>query len=201
MHREAGLRHLLEYTMTEADNVKAILEWLDGEDEYSVQLTRPADLPTMAGRTATLLRSLLSAPAPSAIAPQKPVAWMRKWAFDGETPKKEKNENGRWAWPAKFRMRELTRQQVFPDDVPLFSPVPEEGDTQPCCFQWHTCTKRCSPLAENWRMAAKRAEPDAERYRWMKREVKRIPPGWELVGWDAAIDAAMRTDMNGERNG
>jgi hypothetical protein len=37
-----------------------------------------------------------------------------------------------------------------------------------------------------------KALEDAERYRWMKREVKRIPPGWELVGWDAAIDAAMR---------
>jgi hypothetical protein len=33
---------------------------------------------------------------------------------------------------------------------------------------------------------------DAERYRWMKREVKRIPPAWDLVGWDAAIDAAMQ---------
>jgi hypothetical protein len=32
---------------------------------------------------------------------------------------------------------------------------------------------------------------DAERYRWMKREVKRIPPGWELIGWDEAINAAM----------
>lgn len=31
---------------------------------------------------------------------------------------------------------------------------------------------------------------DAERYRWMKANVKRIPLGWELVGWDAAIDAA-----------
>ena len=33
---------------------------------------------------------------------------------------------------------------------------------------------------------------DAERYRWMKKEVKRIPPGWEMVGWDAAIDAAIQ---------
>ena len=32
---------------------------------------------------------------------------------------------------------------------------------------------------------------DAERYRWMKQEVKRIPPSWGLIGWDAAIDAAM----------
>ena len=35
---------------------------------------------------------------------------------------------------------------------------------------------------------------DAERYRWMKREVKRIPPAWDLVGWDAAIDATMQED-------
>ena len=32
------------------------------------------------------------------------------------------------------------------------------------------------------------------RYRWMKRAVKRIPPSWGLVGWDAAIDAAMQED-------
>ena len=36
---------------------------------------------------------------------------------------------------------------------------------------------------------------DAERYRWMKREVKRIPPSWDLVGWDAAIDAAMENKI------
>jgi hypothetical protein len=35
---------------------------------------------------------------------------------------------------------------------------------------------------------------DAERYRWMKQEVKRIPPSWDLIGWDAAIDAAMKGD-------
>jgi len=37
-----------------------------------------------------------------------------------------------------------------------------------------------------------RLRVDAERYRWMKQEVKRIPPGWELIGWDAAIDAALK---------
>jgi hypothetical protein len=46
-------------------------------------------------------------------------------------------------------------------------------------------------------LAAAKAEveklrADAERYRWMKQEVKRIPPGWELIGWDAAIDAALK---------
>ena len=35
---------------------------------------------------------------------------------------------------------------------------------------------------------------DAERYRWMKQKVKRIPPAWDLVGWDAAIDATMQED-------
>ena len=35
---------------------------------------------------------------------------------------------------------------------------------------------------------------DAERYRWMKQKVKRIPPAWDLVGWDDAIDAAMQED-------
>jgi hypothetical protein len=35
---------------------------------------------------------------------------------------------------------------------------------------------------------------DAERHRWMKQKVKRIPPAWDLVGWDAAIDAAMQED-------
>ncbi len=36
---------------------------------------------------------------------------------------------------------------------------------------------------------------DAARYQWMKREVKRIPPGWGLIGWDAAIDAAMQAEQ------
>lgn len=33
---------------------------------------------------------------------------------------------------------------------------------------------------------------DAARYRWMKQWVVQIPPGWERIGWDAAIDAAMK---------
>lgn len=39
------------------------------------------------------------------------------------------------------------------------------------------------------------AMKDAERYRWMKKNVKRIPLGWQLIGWDAAIDAS---DAGGE---
>ena len=47
-------------------------------------------------------------------------------------------------------------------------------------------------VAEGAVNRAEAAEKDAERYRWMKAEVKRIPPGWNLIGWDAAIDAAMK---------
>lgn len=50
----------------------------------------------------------------------KPIAWMRKWYFDGEVPKKEKKENGRLAWPAKFKFLPVTVGQCFPDDVPLY---------------------------------------------------------------------------------
>ena len=33
---------------------------------------------------------------------------------------------------------------------------------------------------------------DAERYRYLKANVKRIPIGWFAVGFDTAIDAAMK---------
>ena len=48
-----------------------------------------------------------------------------------------------------------------------------------------------SQAYRNARSMADRFVADAERYRWMKREVKRIPPGWFLIGWDYAIDSAM----------
>ena len=44
---------------------------------------------------------------------------------------------------------------------------------------------------EAGREVADEDNADAARYRWMKQNVKRIPPGWELIGWDAAIDRAM----------
>lgn len=34
----------------------------------------------------------------------------------------------------------------------------EPEPVEPCCQEWHTCMKRCVPLAENWRMDAKRLE-------------------------------------------
>lgn len=54
----------------------------------------------------------------------KPKAWMRKWAFDGEVPRKVLNSNKRMAWPGKFRLLPITENKCLPDDVPLFGPAP-----------------------------------------------------------------------------
>lgn len=56
------------------------------------------------------------------------VAWMRRWAFDGEEPRKEKKDNGRLAWPAKFKLLPVTNSRLLDDDVPLYTnpkPKPE----------------------------------------------------------------------------
>lgn len=46
--------------------------------------------------------------------------------------------------------------------------------------------------AEAEKQRADANERDAARYRWMKANVQRIPLGWGIVGWDAAIDAATK---------
>lgn len=66
-------------------------------------------------------------PAPTAAEQGQPIAWMRRWAFDGETPSKERNAAGRMAWPAKFKMLPVTLHKVFADDMPLATPVPEQA--------------------------------------------------------------------------
>ncbi len=48
------------------------------------------------------------------MANDEPVAWMRKWAFDGEKPEKVKGK-----WPTKFKFQEVTIIQCFKDDVAL----------------------------------------------------------------------------------
>ena len=53
------------------------------------------------------------------LAPE-PVAWERKWSVDGEVPKKERRENGRMAWPFKFKLMPVTKHKCLPDDVPLY---------------------------------------------------------------------------------
>ena len=49
----------------------------------------------------------------------RPIAWMRRWAFNGETPTKKRNANGRMAWAPRFRFLPVTRNSVFDDDVAL----------------------------------------------------------------------------------
>ena len=63
-------------------------------------------------------------PAQPAPTVQEPVAWMRKWAFDGEVPAKVKNDAGRWHWPTKFKLMPITENQCLRDDVPLYTTPP-----------------------------------------------------------------------------
>jgi hypothetical protein len=54
----------------------------------------------------------------------EPVAYIRKWAFEKEKPVKERKENGRLAWPFKFKLLPVTKNQCLPDDVPLYATPP-----------------------------------------------------------------------------
>ena len=47
---------------------------------------------------------------------EKPIAWMRKWALDGENPYKVGGK-----WPCKFKYYPVKMNQVFKDDVPLMA--------------------------------------------------------------------------------
>lgn len=51
-----------------------------------------------------------------------PIAWMRRWAFEGEKPYKETNpQTGRKVWAKKFQWHEVTKIKVLEDDVPLYA--------------------------------------------------------------------------------
>lgn len=58
---------------------------------------------------------------------QKPVAWMRKWAFDGEKEYKEVNpRTGRMALARKFLYIPVSIGKCLPDDIPLYAGEPEK---------------------------------------------------------------------------
>ena len=52
----------------------------------------------------------------------EPAGNKRLWALNGEVPAKERRENGRLAWPYKFKLLPVTEGKCLPDDVPLYSP-------------------------------------------------------------------------------
>jgi len=56
---------------------------------------------------------------------EKVIAYMRRWAFDGVKPFKERNANGRLAWPAKFKFKPVTQEKIFADDVALSASQPQ----------------------------------------------------------------------------
>ncbi len=65
---------------------------------------------------------------------------MRKWAFDGEEPHKEKRENGRLAWPTKYKFLPVTPNKCLEDDIPLYRKeelkvMPDEFVTEPAKYE------------------------------------------------------------------
>jgi hypothetical protein len=51
----------------------------------------------------------------------RPIAWARRWHADGLEPQKERNANGRMAWPAKFKLYPVTHGKCCADDVALYT--------------------------------------------------------------------------------
>ena len=90
----------------------------------------------------------------------EPVAWMRKWAADGITPEKVRNENGRMAWPFKYKLVPVSESKCLPDDVALFAsqtaPVPVVlpervesnfyGEYSPYDSGWNACLDKVKEL-------------------------------------------------------
>lgn len=60
----------------------------------------------------------------------EPVAFMRKWVYDKEQPKKVKNSNGRLAWPFKFKLVPVSERRILKDDVALFTFQPDKAQIE-----------------------------------------------------------------------
>ena len=96
---------------------------------------------------------------------------MRKWAFDGDKPYKEKNANGRMAWPIRFKMLAVTKDKHFDDDVALYTaPVAaplrngwvESGAMEPA-EQQERCRKALAE-PDQWKPYLKDGETPFERF-------------------------------------
>lgn len=109
--------HLLGHPYVQEDTeVKALVEQASAALAAAYQLIG-------AKRFAEVLEDGREAPADDG---RSVVAWARRWLIDGETPKKERKENGRMAWPARFKLLPITTCKCLVDDVPLYR-IPDEG--------------------------------------------------------------------------
>ena len=74
----------------------------------------------------------------------EPVAWIRKWSLDGEKPSKERNKNGRMAFPMKFKLHEVTRNRCLPDDVALYTATQPTPDVSALVEALARCRQQAS---------------------------------------------------------
>ena len=133
---------------------------------------------------------------------------MRKWAFCGEQPYKEKNASGRMAWNIKFKILPVTKGKHFNDDIPLYT-APVATPQQPVSMEtvydtiieWSTAGKGSRrELAR--RMIALFAAPQREWQGLTKDEINDCagaeiyPSSWAMA-FARAIEAALKEKNHG----
>lgn len=50
-----------------------------------------------------------------------PIGYARRWHINGEKPAKERKENGRMAWPIRFKFLAVSERKCLSDDEPLYA--------------------------------------------------------------------------------
>lgn len=107
-------------------------------------------------------------------ASQEPVAWMRRWAFDKETPKKVKNNGGRLVWQLKHKLLPVTEHKCMEDDVPLVArPASDE-------------VERLRELNEDLLAAANLYQTEAGK---LTHEVERLKSERDAARWEVNLYA------------
>jgi hypothetical protein len=117
-----------EYCGIRTQYDEAFTDIAELETEMAGLNQRNANLQFMLGEVAAerdQLRARLAA-----IDAQPTVAHMRRWEYDGIEPTKERNANGRMAWPVRFKILPVTSSirsanrkanGIFADDVELIA--------------------------------------------------------------------------------
>ena len=121
-------------------------------------------------RIADLERQLAEASAPAV--DRKPLGWLRRWAFDGEKPRKEKGK-----WVAKFRLLPITQHQAFNDDVPLYAAPAADTDKVREALKLAIRQNSCDMLMTGEEIRKCEAALHSMAAQAPVREV----PGWQLV--------------------